>query len=258
MPSGRTLQLGSIHQYKDNFAKPYEITYENEQGDHVFCHQTTYGMSERLLGAIIGIHGDNKGLILPPDVAPNQVVIVPIIFKDKKQDVIKASEHLLKKLHDSGIRGIIDDREITPGNKYYDWELKGVPVRIEIGPRDLENNQVTIVPRDNGEKHAIAIQSAISFIQKELDQLSGRLLQKATNLLSSNIHVLTTVEEAEGYDGIIQLPWCGTDDCALTIEERIEKSTLGTPIDHQEEITNKSCPICGQSAEKWMRYAKTY
>ena len=127
MPSGRTLQIGSIHQYRDNFAKPYEISYETEKGDHAFCHQTTYGMSERLLGALIGVHGDNKGLIMPPEVAPIQVVIIPIIFKGKEQNCPRSCETLQEKLLEEGIRSHIDDRDITPGNKYYDWELKGVP-----------------------------------------------------------------------------------------------------------------------------------
>src|SRR4030043_455050 len=121
MPSGRTLQIGSIHQYRDNFPKPYEISFETEKGAHAFCHQTTYGMSERLLGALIGVHGDNKGLIMPPEVAPLQVVIIPIIFKGKEQGVLEVCTALQKKLLQMNIRSSIDDREITPGNKYYDW-----------------------------------------------------------------------------------------------------------------------------------------
>ncbi|MFC1748874.1 proline--tRNA ligase [Pseudomonadota bacterium] len=258
MPSGRTLQLGSIHQYKDNFAKPYEITYEAEDGSHVFCHQTTYGMSERLLGAIIGIHGDNKGLILPPAVAPTQVVIIPIIFKDKKEEVLNACDGLVQKLKGTGIRAHIDDREITPGNKFYDWELKGVPLRVEIGPRDIKKDQVTVVARDSGTKHAISNDDSTSFIVNELKEISKRLFERAENLLNNYLNIVSTVEEAEKHEGIIQLPWCGEDDCALSVEETLEKSTLGEPVETDEEISNKSCPICGQQAKKWMRYAKSY
>ena len=107
-------------------------------------------MSERILGAIIGIHGDNKGLIIPPPVAPIQVVIVPIVFKGKEEIVMETSSKVFETLKQEGIRVHLDDRDITPGSKYYDWELKGVPIRIEIGPRDVEQNQVTLVPRESG------------------------------------------------------------------------------------------------------------
>jgi len=145
MPSGRTLQLGSIHQYQDNFSKPYEISYETESGEHNYCHQTTYGMSERILGALIGIHGDNKGLVMPPAVAPTQVVIIPIIFKGKEKEVLDACEILSKKLAEENIKSHVDNRDISPGTKYYDWELKGVPLRIEIGPRDVDKKEIVLV-----------------------------------------------------------------------------------------------------------------
>ncbi|HDM67414.1 MAG TPA: proline--tRNA ligase, partial [Thermoplasmatales archaeon] len=203
MPSGRTLQLGSIHQYRDNFAKPYEITYEAEDGSHKYCHQTTYGMSERILGAIIGIHGDNKGLIIPPPVAPIQVVIVPIVFKGKEEIVMENSHKVFETLKQEGIRVHLDDRDITPGSKYYDWELKGVPIRIEIGPRDVEQNQVTLVPRDTGEKKPVSIKDLPMRIQEELQRLSSRLYDKALKLLRDNMHQVTTVEEAKDKPGIV-------------------------------------------------------
>ena len=165
MPSGRTLQLGSVHQYKDNFAKPYEISYETEDGKHAYCHQTTYGMSERILGALVGIHGDNKGLVMPPKVAPIQVVIIPIIFKGKEKPVLEACENLCKKLDESGIKSHVDKREITPGNKYYDWEVKGVPLRVEIGPKDLEKKEIVIVRRDDGNKKSVLQSSSIKSIK---------------------------------------------------------------------------------------------
>jgi prolyl-tRNA synthetase len=258
MPSGRTLQLGSIHQYRDNFAKPYEIKYEAEDGSHVFCHQTTFGMSERILGSIIGIHGDSNGLILPPAVAPTQVVIIPIIFKDKKEEVLKACEDLAQRLMQKGIRVHSDKREITPGNKFYDWELKGVPIRIEIGPRDIENNQVTVVARDNGNKQSISNDDADTFVIDELNQINDRLFKRADELLTKNLHIVSTVDDAEKLQGIIQLPWCGEDDCALSVEESIGKNTLGEPVDSLKEISDETCPICGKQAKKWMRYAKTY
>jgi prolyl-tRNA synthetase len=258
MPSGRTLQLGSIHQYKDNFSKPYEITYENEAGTHSHVHQTTYGMSERILGAIVGIHGDNTGLILPPDVAPIQIVIVPIIFKGKEKMVLDVCHTVAEQLSDKGLRVYVDQREINPGNKYYDWELKGVPIRIELGPRDIDNNQVVVVSRDTGKKNNVSREELLQNIDLTLDEISHRLLNKAEKLLEKNTHILTDLEEAKQLGGIIQLPWCGTDSCALEVEEILDGNTLGEPIESDDSIKSKQCVSCGKQAISWMRFAKTY
>ena len=256
MPSGRTLQIGSIHQYRDNFAKPYEISYETEKGDHAYVHQTTYGMSERLLGALVGVHGDNKGLIMPPEVAPLQVVIIPIIFKGKEKTVLEESETLHKKLTQECIRSHIDAREITPGNKYYDWELKGVPLRVEIGPRDIEKNELTMVRRDSGKKKAVPLKDAVRIIQEELHALAHTLYANAEKLLKENIHNVQTIEEAKEKKGIVALPWCGNKDCALEIENVLEGNTLGEPIENA--VCPHPCPVCGAPAITWMRFAKSY
>ncbi len=256
MPSQRTLQIGSIHQYKDNFAKPYEISYETEEGAHTYCHQTTYGMSERLLGALIGVHGDNKGLVMPPAVAPIQVVIIPIIFKGKEKNVLDVCNKLHKKLTEDNIRSHIDDREITPGNKYYDWELKGVPLRVEIGPNDVEKKEIVIVQRNTGKKRSILQEKAEKTIKGELDTIANTLFTNAKKLLDENMQRVHTVDEAKERKGIIEIPWCENKDCAIEIENILEGNTLGEPID--EGTCDYSCPICGGAAKTWMRYAKTY
>jgi len=256
MPSGRTLQLGSIHQYKDNFAKPYEIKYENDKGKHEFCNQTTYGMSERILGAIVGIHGDNKGLVMPYEVAPVQVVIVPIIFKGKEKEVLKSCNNLYEKLEKNGLRVHIDDRDITPGNKFYEWELKGVPLRVEIGPKDLEKNQIVTVRRDNGEKKFISNDNSIGEIIKTLKTIKKDLFEKAKTLLENNKKRVNSIEDAKKLKGIVELPWCGNEECALEIENILEGNTLGEPL--EDEKCTVSCPVCNNPAKTWMRYAKTY
>ena len=256
MPSSRTLQLGSIHQYRDNFAKPYEISYESEDGSHKHCHQTTYGMSERILGALVGIHGDNKGLIMPPEVAPNQVVIIPIIFKGKEKNVLDVCNKICKQLKEKQIRAHLDDRDITPGNKYYDWELKGVPIRVEIGPRDTENKKITLVRRDTGEKKTIPQDKAVENIIKVFEEISKNLYDNAKKLLDENVHRVKTIKEAEGLKGIVELPWCGNQDCALEIENVLDGNTLGEPIEEGE--CKETCPVCNKKAITWMRYAKTY
>jgi len=256
MPSGRTLQIGSIHQYKDNFSKPYKISYENEVGKHTYCHQTTYGMSERLLGAIIGVHGDNKGLIIPPEVAPIQVVIIPIIFKGKEQDVLAACNSLHKKLNCENIRSQIDSREITPGNKYYDWELKGVPLRVEIGPRDLEKNEIVVVRRDTSEKRMVSDKDAEKTIKNELKRIDDTLFTNAENFLNDDIHRVRTLDEAKNTKGVVELPWCEKEGCAQEIEDILEWNTLGEPI--EDTKCEYNCPICNASAKTWMRFAKMY
>ncbi|HDQ15733.1 MAG TPA: proline--tRNA ligase [Bacteroidetes bacterium] len=256
MPSGRTLQLGSIHQYRDNFAKPYDIKYETEGGKHAYCHQTTYGMSERILGALAGIHGDNRGLVLPPAVAPIQVVIIPIIFKGKEKIVLDACKLLDKKLREAGIKSYIDDRDITPGNKYYDWELKGVPIRVEIGPKDLEKKELVVVRRDMGKKTSISNDNSINSIKEMLGKISKNLYENANKILVENIHRVKTTDEAKNLKGIVELPWCGNQDCALEIENILDGNTLGEPIENTK--CNEKCPICSKSAKTWMRYAKSY
>lgn len=258
MPSGRTLQLGSIHQYKDNFAIPYEISYESEGGSHKACHQTTYGMSERILGAVIGVHGDNKGLILPPKVAPIQAVIIPIIFKGKEEKVLDAIPKVVESLEKKGIRVHVDNRDITPGNKYYDWELKGVPLRLEIGPRDVENNQVMVVRRDTAEKIPVPMKDVATNVSDVLETIAERLYKNAEKLLHENMHTITSLEEAKTLKGIIEIPWCGQDQCALEIEEMLEGNTLGEPIEEEKPIKDHTCPVCNKPAISWMRYARTY
>jgi len=256
MPSWRTLQLGSIHQYKDNFSKPYEISYEAEDGKHNYCHQTTYGMSERILGALVGIHGDNKGLVMPPEVAPVQVIIIPIIFKGEEKAVLDACDDLHKRLCNEGIRSYVDKRDITPGNKYYDWELKGVPLRAEIGPKDINKNEIVLVRRDNALKKSISRNSDVNIIKEEIKKISRSLYDNANKILIENIHRVDTIDKAKDLKGIIELPWCGTKDCALEIENILDGNTLGEPIENNE--CNKSCPVCRRPGNTWMRYAKTY
>jgi len=256
MPSQRTLQLGSIHQYKDNFSKPYEISYETEEGEHKFCHQTTYGMSERTLGAIVGIHGDNKGLVLPPEVAPVQVVIIPIIFKGQEKEIFDVCDNICKNLQEENIRIIVDKRDITPGNKYYDWELKGVPLRVEIGPKDIKKKEIVLVRRDNFEKKSVPQDSFMKSIKEELNKISLNLYNNAKKLLDENIHRVKTIEEAKKYKGIVEIPWCKNKDCALEIENILDGNTLGEPIENAECIY--TCPVCSNPAKTWMRYAKSY
>lgn len=246
-PTGRTLQLGSIHQYKENFSRPYNITYEDENGEHKFVHQTTYGMSERLVGAIVGIHGDDKGLVLPPQIAPLQVVIVPVLMKGRQEEITNECRKLKDKLESNNLRVHLDDRDIRPGNKYYHWELRGVPIRVEIGPRDVENRKVILVRRDTAEKVQVGRENVVESVKALLDDIADNLLEKAESNLKSSIFSVESIEEAKKKKGILRIGWCGEEFCGKEIEETLEVSTLGTPLE-KEDFKGK-CLLCGKETE---------
>jgi len=251
MPSMKTLQVGSIHQYKQNFSKPFEIKYEGKDGKHYYCHQTTYGMSERVLGAIVGIHGDEKGIKLPSSIAPIKVVIIPIIFKGWEEKIMEECRKIKEEIEKLGLSCHIDDRDKTPGNKFYDWELKGVPLRVEIGPKDIENEVISIATRD-GIKKKIPV-NEIEKLKEELEEYDKRIYAEAEKFLKENIHVLKEVESREG---ILELPWCGKEECGIKMEEELDMKSLGTPLPEKE--CNEKCAICKEKATTWLRLAKTY
>ena len=172
MPDGRTLQVASCHHYRDQWARAFDVKYEDESGNQQYVHQTTYGMSERLLGAIVAGHGDDKGLVMPPSVAPIQVVVIPIMSKGDSSDVISESERITNELKSNGIRARLDSRDIRPGQKYYDWEIKGVPLRIEIGPRDLANNSVMCARRTGG-KESHSVKDLVGTVRSELERIGS-------------------------------------------------------------------------------------
>ncbi len=256
MPSGRTLQIGTIHQYMENFSKPYEITYEDENGEHQYVHQTTYGMSERLIGAIVGVHGDDKGLIIPPDVAPIQVVIVPILAKGIQDKVNEESRKLEQEIKNAGFRVHLDTRDIRPGSKYFDWEIRGVPLRLELGQRDLDKNVVTFAMRDTAEKKEIERAELISKIKETLDAISENLKTSAKKLLSENTRIALTLDDAKAFGGIVKVGWCGEESCGLEMENLSDKKVLGTPMVN-EEFSGK-CVKCGKSTDTVVYLAKTY
>jgi prolyl-tRNA synthetase len=148
MPDGKTLQIGTVHNLGQTFAHTFDITYETAEGEHEHVYQTCYGLSDRVIASIIGIHGDSSGLILPPSVAPYQVVIVPVLFKKGAQEVLDFCNQLKNMLKNNGVRVHFDDRDIRAGKKYYEWEMRGVPLRLEIGPRDIENKKIIALRRD--------------------------------------------------------------------------------------------------------------
>ena len=242
LPNGRTLQLGSIHQYKDNFSKPYDIKYEGDDGEHRFVHQTTFGMSERLVGAMVAVHGDDKGLVLPPDVATVQVVVVPVLAKGATEKVTDAARALADELRQAGIRVHLDERDIRPGAKYYDWELKGVPLRLELGTKDIEKGVVTFVRRQTGEKELVDRKGVAEAASNALRLIAEDMLERAKSAMDERIVTVESLEDLP--DKLIRTGWCGEEDCGHRIEEATERDIIGTPV--TDEGFKGMCVVCGK------------
>ncbi|MCK5660177.1 MAG: proline--tRNA ligase, partial [Methanosarcinales archaeon] len=263
MPDGKTLQAGTAHHLADHFAKTFDITYEDPEGEQKLVHQTCYGVSERCIAAMISVHGDDNGLILPPEVAPVQVVIIPIIF-GKKTEPLDACKQLHQELKDAGIRAELDDTDKRPGAKYYKWEMKGVPIRIEIGPRDLKENAATIAHR-NSTKEVIPLDGIVTEIKARMELIQSQLLEQAEKRLFDRIFDCATLDEAKNAmnKGIARVSWCGSVECGKEMEEIVGAGMLGIPAHDQGPETNGSggsapCPICGKPTENVALMAKTY
>ncbi|MFP3871407.1 MAG: proline--tRNA ligase [Candidatus Natronoplasma sp.] len=244
LPTGRLLQIAGIHQYKTNFAEAYDIKYEDENGDHRFVHQTTYGMSARLVGAIVGIHGDEKGVVLPPAVAPIQVRIVPITYGEEEEEILDYCEKIKEELMSADFRVDIDDREdVRPGSKFYDSEMKGIPLRIDIGPDELEQETVTLVRRDDGEKKGYPVEELAENVKEESKTMEEKMYRKAEDFLHENIvdaEELSDITEEKIY----RIGWCGSRECGEAIESTTDRHVLGT-LYHGEEYDGR-CMHCGK------------
>lgn len=254
MPTGRTLQIAGIHQYKTNFSKAYDITFEDEDGEHKNVHQTTYGMSERLVGALIGMHGDDNGLVLPPAVAPIQVRIIPIVYEDEEK-IMEYCSNLKEELENKRIRVDIDERDERPGSKFYDSEMKGIPVRLDIGSNEVEKDNVTVVRRDNDDKSSVAKEELIETVEKTFNKMEEDMYEEAERFLRNNIDDVDEFSEIQEKK-IYRIGWCGEKICGEDIEEITDKSILGTKYGG-EEYKGK-CINCGKETDKVVYLSKTH
>jgi prolyl-tRNA synthetase len=258
MPDGKTLQIGTAHHLGTNFAKTYDIQYENAQGVQEYANQTCYGISERSIAAVISIHGDDKGLVLPPVAAPIQVVVIPVLFKDTIDAVMKACNNVVDSLKKAGFRVEIDASDLRPGAKYYKWELKGSCLRIEIGPRDLEKNSAVLVRRDKGEKKFASLDNIAAEVDAELKQMGADLFTKAKQNMDSMIAHCQTLDEVNQQlkKGVATVHWCESKECGIQIEEVTNAGILGTP--HAQTHSKGKCPVCGKETNQMISIAKMY
>jgi len=246
LPDGRSLQLGSIHHYRENFSRPFNITYEDEKGEHRFAHQTTFGMSERLVGAVVAVHGDDKGLVLPPDISPFQVVIVPILAKGNVEKVAEEAQRLRQELTAAGIRVKLDDSDERPGSKFHNWEIRGVPLRLELGMRDIEGGKVAYARRDTGGKGSLDRTNVAVLVRDTLNEISKDMRAKALAASNDAIQDLDSLDKVP--EKVLRFGWCGQEECGRTFEERTGLKMLGSP--YQKEEYHGRCIVCGKPVER--------
>ncbi|MEG0493853.1 MAG: proline--tRNA ligase [Clostridia bacterium] len=257
MQDGKALQAGTSHNFGTNFAEAYDIQFLNREGKLTYVHETSWGVSTRLIGAIIMTHGDERGLKLPPHIAPIQVVIVPIAAH--KGGVMEKCEALFTELKAAGLRVKLDDRDtLSPGFKFNDWELKGVPVRIEIGPRDLENGQCVVFRRDTYEKQNVALCELVSMLSALLEDIQHTMFEIANKFRQERITEVHNLDELKKAteNGFAKAMWCGDRACEDQIKEEAGASSRNMPFD--QTPIDEHCVCCGKKASKLIYFAKAY
>jgi len=262
MQDGKALQMGTSHNLGQNFAKAFDIRFQDVDGLRKLAWTTSWGVSTRLIGAIVMAHGDDKGIVLPPRVAPVQVVIVPIFKTPEERGAVLAEAHRIRaSLKEAGIKTELDDRDqIKPGAKFFEWERKGVPLRLELGPRDLKARQVVVVRRDDGTKSPASIEGLAQDLPERLEALQARLLARATRFLEAHTHRAATLEEFEALldepGGFVEAAYDGSDETERAIKERT-KATIRILLD-REKKAGQTCILTGKPAPARALFARAY
>ena len=257
MQDGKSLQAGTTHHFGDKFARAYDIQFLDRDGTHKYAWQTSWGVSTRLIGALIMAHGDARGLILPPAVAPVQAIVLPIAIH--KAGVEEAARSVIDRLVAAGVRCEGDFSDQTPGWKFNEWEMKGVPLRLEIGPRDIENGVVTVVRRDNGEKSVVKNEELEGVIKCLLSDVHESMYRKAEAFRDSRIKEAHTLDELKKYldeGNFVKAMWCGSQECELKVKELMQATIRIMPFD-QTPIDDK-CIADGSPAKKLVIFARAY
>ncbi|MBP3310322.1 MAG: proline--tRNA ligase [Ruminococcus sp.] len=259
MHDGKALQAGTSHYFGDGFAKAFGIEYTDKENKRVNPHQTSWGVTTRLIGAVIMTHGDDNGLVLPPAVAPVQVVIIPIA--QHKEGVLDKANELKERLAQCGIRVKLDDSDNSPGWKFAEYEMKGVPVRVEIGPKDIEAGQCVIATRHNGEKTVISLDELEEAAAQKLQEVHDGLFRKALENREKKTYSCTTIDEITksletNGDGFVKAMWCGEEACEDEVKEKTGVGSRCIPFE-QEQLSDK-CVCCGKPAKCMVYWGKAY
>ena len=261
MADGKVLQMATSHNLGQNFSKPFEIKFLDKDTNEQFVWQTSWGISWRVIGALIMVHGDDKGLILPPKISPTQVIIVPI-YKDQSKDVVKQKAYKLeKKLKDSNIRAFTDDRdEYTSGWKFNDWEMKGVPLRANIGLRDIQENQVELIRRDTKERFYVKEKELVNQTLSILQKIQLNLLDSAKKHLRTNTRTATSLVELlsvlDATGGFVACSWCGKRECEDLVKEKTTADIRILPFNPKNNVS--TCIACGNQGTIEVYFGRAY
>jgi prolyl-tRNA synthetase len=256
MHDGKALQSGTSHNFGDGFAKAFGIQFTGKDNKLEYVHQTSWGMTTRLIGAIIMVHGDNSGLVLPPRVAPTQVMIVPI--RQQQEGVLEKAAEMKDVL--KGFRVKVDDTDKSPGWKFSEQEMRGIPLRIEVGPKDIENGKCMLVRRDNGEKMEVSFDELETKVRETLDAMQKDMLERARERRDSQTYVAKNMDEFRKIfnekSGFVKAMWCGDQACEDQIKEELSVTSRCMPFE-QEQISDV-CVCCGKPAKKMVYWGRAY
>ena len=257
MHDGKALQSGTSHNFDDLFSKPFEIQYTDKDNQLQYVHQTSWGLSTRIIGAIIMVHGDNSGLVIPPRIAPTQVMVIPIAMQ--KEGVIEKAQELTERLK-KVVRVKSDLTDKNPGWKFSEYEMKGVPIRLEIGPKDIEKNQCVLVRRDTGEKTFVSLDNLEESVTALLDDIHNNLYNKALENRKNKTYTAKNMDEfskiLDEHPGFIKAMWCGDQACEDKIKELTSATSRCIPFE-QEEISD-TCVCCGKKAKHMVIWGRAY
>ena len=258
MHDHKALQAGTSHYFGDGFAKAFDITYTGKDNQLHHPHQTSWGVSTRMIGGIIMTHGDDNGLVLPPRVAPIQAVVIPVA--SHKPGVLDAAAALRDRLKTAGVRSKMDDSDNSPGWKFAEYEMKGVPLRVEIGPKDMEKEQCVVARRDTGEKVTVPLAELEETVRKLLDEVHDNMYAMALRNREDNTFDIASPEEAkaiaEGKGGFLRSKWCGSLECELAMKERAGVSSRCMPL--KQSGTEGVCPVCGKPCKTDIYWGVAY
>ncbi len=260
MPDGKTLQIGTVHNLGDNFARTFNIEYEMPNGEHSFAYQTCYGISERCVAALISVHGDDLGLILPFEVSPVQVVVIPVLYKGKEEAVLKAARELGEELKRRGYRVVVDESDERPGAKYYTWELKGAAIRVEIGPREVDEGTAVVSFRDEKKKFSVKRDEIPEKVEEWAKEMRERLYARAVEAMKERVKYCNSLEEVEEWikKGVALVHLCDSEECGAKLDEIA--SVLGEVFELPFEVSAEKkgkCVVCGREG-RLNAVARTY
>ncbi len=254
MKDGKALQSATSHYFGNGFSKAFDIKFTNRKNLEENTYQTSWGLSTRVIAAIIMSHGDNDGLVLPPDIAPIQVVIIPINFANNNQ-VLEKSKEIFNSIGKI-LRAKMDCSDQTPGWKFSNYDMKGVPIRVEIGPRDLEQNSCVIVRRDNRSKQKCGLNDLVPTIQQMLTEIKRNMYDVCMKNRDKKTIISGRESDFQNFEGFIKIPFCETEECEKYLKEKYKFSARCIPFG--EHVENLKCPICGKKSSNYVFFAKAY